>query len=205
MQTDRSTRTAPQIVRVGARLFAPPWTCTSLVSIATEGVDLLGDEGRRRCGFITSGVPLLLVDAKQARALPGEKTDRKRSSKTPNIRLGSVLSDVFGASGQRLLEALLAGQSLDLAEVVRLTHWRLPPKVEQIQRALDGHLTDHHRFVIECGLDHVRYIERQIVRLDDRIAQYLAPHAQAHALLQTIPGLAQTSASTVLAPKSGRT
>jgi transposase len=112
-----------------------------------------------------------------------------------------VLSDVFGASGQRLLEALLAGQSLDLAEVVRLTHWRLTPKVEQIQRALDGHLTDHHRFVIECGLDHVRYIERQIVRLDDRIAQYLAPHA----LLQTIPGLAQTSASTVLAPKSGRT
>ena len=193
-------------------------------------------------------VPLLLANAKQVRALPGEKTDRKdghriasflrhglvRASFVPprdirnlrdltryrtkllgngaaernriqkiledaNIKLGSVLSDVFGASGQRLLEALLAGQPLDLAEVVRLTHWRLTPKVDQIQRALDGHLTDHHRFVIECCLDHMRYIERQILRLDDRIAQYLAPHAQAYALLQTIPGLAETSAATVLA------
>ena len=193
-------------------------------------------------------VPLLLANAKQVRALPGEKTDRKdghrlasflrhglvRASFVPprdirnlrdltryrtkllgngaaernriqkiledaNIKLGSVLSDVFGASGQRLLEALLAGQPLDLAEVVRLTHWRLTPKVDQIQRALDGHLTDHHRFVIEGCLDHMRYIEQQIGRLDERIAQYVAPHAQAYALLQTIPGLAATSAATVLA------
>ena len=193
-------------------------------------------------------VPLLLANAKQVRALPGEKTDRKdghriasllrhglvRASFVPprdirnlrdltryrtkllgngaaernriqkiledaNIKLGSVLSDVFGASGQRLLQALLAGHSLDLAAVARLSHWRLMPKVDQIHRALDGHLTDHHRFVIECCLDHMRYIEQQIVRLDDRIAQYVAPHAQAYALLQTIPGLAETSAATVLA------
>lgn len=193
-------------------------------------------------------VPMLLANAKQVRALPGEKTDCKdgqrlasllrhglvRASFVPpravrdlrdltryrtkllgngaaernriqkfledaNIKLGSVLSDVFGASGQRLLQALLAGQPLDLAEVVRLTHWRLTPKVEQIQRALDGQLTEHHRFVIECCLDHMRYIEQQIVRLDERIAQYLTPYAQAYALLQTIPGLAEPSAATVLA------
>ena len=190
-------------------------------------------------------VPLLLANAKQVRALPGEKTDRKdgqrlaslvrrglvRASFVPprevrdlrdltryrkkllgngaaepnriqkiledaNIKLGSVLSDVFGASGQRLLQALLAGKPLDLGEVVRLTHWRLTPKVEQIQRALHGQLTAHHRFVIECCLDHMRYIEQQIVRLDERIAQYLTRYPQAYALLQTIPGLAEPSAAT---------
>ena len=116
-----------------------------------------------------------------------------------NIKLGSVLSDVFGASGQRLLQAVLAGQRVDLAEVVRLTHWRLTPKVEQIHRALDGQLTDHHRFVIETCLDHMRYIEQQIVRLDERIAQYLTRYGHAPALLQTMPGLAEHSAATVLA------
>ncbi len=193
-------------------------------------------------------VALLLANAKQVRALPGEKTDRKdgrrladlvrhglvRASFVPprnvrelrdltryrtkllgngaaernriqkiledaNIKLGSVLSDVFGASGQRLLEALLAGHPVALAEVVRLTHWRLAPKVEQIQHALEGHVTAHHRFLIEACLDHMRYLERQIARLDERIAQCLHPYAQAYALLQTIPGLAESSAATVIA------
>ena len=116
-----------------------------------------------------------------------------------NIKLGSVLSDVFGASGQRLLQALLAGECLDHEAVAQLSHWRLTPKVAQIERALDGHVTDHHRFVIECCLDHMRYLERQIEKLDDRIAAALTRYAEAYARLQTIPGLAKLGAATVLA------
>ena len=45
----------------------------------------------------------------------------------------------------------------------------------------------------------MRYIERQIERLDERIGHYLQQYAQAYTLLQTIPGLAESSAATVLA------
>ncbi len=116
-----------------------------------------------------------------------------------NIKLGSVLSDVFGVSGQKMLRALLATDTVDVDAIARLAHWKLEPKMAQIKRALEGHLSGHHRFAIELCLDHMTYIEQQIVRLDARIAQYLARYPHEYALLQTIPGLAETSAATVLA------
>ncbi len=116
-----------------------------------------------------------------------------------NIKLGSVLSDVFGASGQRMLHALVTERQMDIDQVARLAHWKLEPKMALIKRALDGHLTDHHCFVIQVSLDHMAYLEQQIVRLDAHIGQYLAQYQQAYDLLQTIPGLKEHSAAAVLA------
>lgn len=116
-----------------------------------------------------------------------------------NIKLGSVLSDVFGASGQRILHALVTERQVDIDQVARLAHWKLEPKMALIKRALDGHLTDHHCFVIQVSLDHMTYLEQQIVRLDARIGQSLAHYQQAYDLLQTIPGLKEHSAAAVLA------
>src|SRR5215471_9408399 len=56
-----------------------------------------------------------------------------------NIKLGSVLSDVFGVSGQRMLQALVKQPSADVEQVAALAHWSLVPKIEQIKHALEGH------------------------------------------------------------------
>jgi transposase len=41
-----------------------------------------------------------------------------------------------------------------------------------IRQALDGHLTDHHRFTIQVSLDHMEHLEQLIVRLDQRIGEH---------------------------------
>src|SRR5438034_4959642 len=116
-----------------------------------------------------------------------------------NIKLGSVLSDVFGVSGQRMLHALVEKPSVDVDAVAGLAHWRLEPKIEELKKALEGRITAHHRFMIELSLGHMQYIEQQILRLDEEIARHLEPYQKQFELLQTIPGIAQNASACVLA------
>jgi transposase len=116
-----------------------------------------------------------------------------------NIKLGSVLSDVFGVSGQRMLHALVDQPTIDVEQVTALAHWRLQPKIEELKKALEGRITAHHRFMIELSLDHMQYVEKQILRLDEEIDRHLAPYQKQMELLQTIPGIAKTASEEVLA------
>jgi len=116
-----------------------------------------------------------------------------------NIKLGTVLTDVFGVSGQRMLHALVENETVDVEQVAGLAHWSLEPKMDALKKALEGRVTAHHRFMIDICLDHMSYIERQIIRLDEQIAKHLVPYQKEYELLQTIPGIAQTGAASVLA------
>src|SRR5438093_7389184 len=87
-----------------------------------------------------------------------------------NVKIGDVLSDVFGVSGQAMLEALLENKR-SAAEIAELVHWRLAPKIPRIVEALEGHrMRDHHRFMIRQSLRHMRTIEQMIEELDKEIA-----------------------------------
>ena len=115
-----------------------------------------------------------------------------------NIKLGSVLTDLFGVSGQRMLHALVENESIDVEQVAGLAHWSLEPKMETLKKALEGQLTLHHRFMIEISLGHMEYIEKQILRLDEQIAKLLVPYRKQYELLQTIPGIGQNAAAVIL-------
>lgn len=115
-----------------------------------------------------------------------------------NIKLGSVLSDVFGVSGQRMLQALLKQEAVDVEEVAGLAHWRLESKIDQLQQALEGKVTEHHRFLLDLLLKHMRLIEQQIQRLDQEIQRRLEPYKKEYELLQTIPGIKQIGAAQIL-------
>jgi transposase len=115
-----------------------------------------------------------------------------------NIKLASVASDVLGASGRDMLEALIAGQT-DPQELAALARQRLRAKIPELQLALHGRVTEHHRFLLRMHLDHVTHLEALIGRLGVRIEEALAPFAAAAERLQTIPGISQRVAETVLA------
>jgi transposase len=117
-----------------------------------------------------------------------------------NIKLGSVLSDVFGVSGpQRMLHALVEQPSVAVEELTALAHWSLKPKIEELKKALEGRVTAHHRFMIDLSLEHMQYIEKQILRLDKQIDQHIEPYRKQFELLQTIPGIGATASASVLA------
>jgi transposase len=137
----------------------------------------------------------------RSKLLGNGASERNRIQKVledANIKLGSVLSDVFGVSGQRLLKALFASDTLEVDQMAKLVHWKLEPKIEQIKKALEGKLTDHHRFLIELSLNHMELIEKQVIRLDQEIDRRLIQHQQSLDLLESIPGLGPNSSKSIL-------
>ncbi len=142
-----------------------------------------------------------------------------------NIKLASVASDVVGASGRRMLTALVEGQT-DPATLAELAKGRLRHKLPLLQQALTGVVDDHHRYLLAQQLMHLDFLEDQIADLGEEIARRLAamtapppplsdPPAiatqlageeaapltwsQAVALLDTIPGIDVRGAQTILA------
>src|SRR5437867_12335412 len=106
----------------------------------------------------------------RSKRLSAGSSERHRIQKVledANIKLGSVLSDVFGVSGQKMLQALVKQDSVATAKVAQLAQWSLKPKIEAIQQAQEGKLTDHHRFLIDVSMRHMRFIEEQLIRLDE--------------------------------------
>jgi transposase len=115
-----------------------------------------------------------------------------------NIKLAGVATDVLGVSGRDMLEALIAGET-DPAKLADLARKRLREKIPALKLALAGRVTDHHRFLLRMHLDHVTHLEELIGRLGTRIEEAMAPFAEAAERLQTIPGVSQRVAETVVA------
>ena len=138
-----------------------------------------------------------------------------------NIKLGSVASDVLGVSGRHMLQALVEGQQ-DPQQLAGLAQGRLREKREELQLALEGHITDHHRFQLKFLLDFVEFGERQMSQLEAEIQRLLhevepgpiapesaeteAPATRLKSPLETvvelwdtIPGIDELTASTLVA------
>ena len=78
------------------------------------------------------------------------------------------------------------------------SHIGVKPKMEAIKQSLEGKLSDHHRFLIDLSMQHMRVIEEQLIRLDQEIQRRLQPYQQEYALLQTIPGIKEAGAARIL-------
>jgi len=90
-----------------------------------------------------------------------------------NVKIGSVLSDVFGMTGQTILEALLEGKATP-EEMAKLARGVAKRKIPQLVEALKGHrLTDAQRFLIEHCLQHMAFLEQSLEQLEARILQQI--------------------------------
>jgi len=72
-----------------------------------------------------------------------------------NMKLSSVLSKVHGVSGTRIVDALLEGQTVPVY-LASICHEKVNAEQEDIILALEGNLTDHHKFMIRiiCQVIH---------------------------------------------------
>lgn len=116
-----------------------------------------------------------------------------------NVKLASVLTDLFGVSGQAMLEALLEGTSSP-ESIAEFARGRLKRKVPDIIIALQRHqMSDHHRFLVRQALRHMEFLEKEVEELDTEILQKLEPYAEQFQRLQTIPGIKKDAAASILA------
>ena len=115
-----------------------------------------------------------------------------------NLTLASVVSEVFGKSARRLLEALVAG-ARDAAKLsaMALGSWRR--KMPQLAVALEGQCTAHHATLIAGALELVDVLGRQIVEIDQQLQALLGPMAPQLEQLDSIPGVNEITARDMLA------
>jgi transposase len=116
-----------------------------------------------------------------------------------NIKLGSVATDVLGKSGRDMLRAIIAGQ--DNPEVLAdMARRKLRAKIPQLRVALQGRVTETHRFLLKLLLEEVTQMEAWIEQISQHIVTVLpVPFAQAIQRLATIPGIDVLAAENILA------
>ena len=115
-----------------------------------------------------------------------------------NIKLGSVASDILGVSGRAMLQAMVAGES-DPARLADLARRSLRRKLPALRLALDGRVTDHHRFLLRRLLGQLAFLEAEMAVYDERIAEASRPFAAILVRLDTMPGVDRRTAENVLA------
>jgi transposase len=115
-----------------------------------------------------------------------------------NIKLGSVASDILGVSGRQILRALIAGQG-DPQELAEMAKRRLRGKIPELRLALQGQVTDHHRFMLRLLYQHLEHIEEAVEELDRRIEATTRPFEEEIARLDEIPGIDRRVAEVILA------
>jgi transposase len=97
-------------------------------------------------------------------------SERNRIQKvleTANVKVRSVLADVFGVSGQQILEALLEGNASP-EEMAQMVHGRAKAKVPALIESLAGHrMGEHHRWLIRQSLEHLAFLEQHLIALDE--------------------------------------
>lgn len=118
------------------------------------------------------------------------------------IKLGVVVSDVFGVSGRRILAALVAGHR-DPHLLADFAVGTLVRKTSALIEALTGRFTDHHAVLAGQILAHVDYLDAAIAELDAHIDDQIAPFRHLIELLITLPGVAHRTAQVIIAETGG--
>jgi transposase len=116
-----------------------------------------------------------------------------------NIKLSSVVTRIYGVSSLNMIRALLEKDKLSREEISDLAKGKLKKKVDVLEKALNGRLTDHHRFLLRMHLENIQYHAGQIKKLDEEIQQKMVPFQKEAKLIQTLPGISEVSASAILA------
>jgi transposase len=114
-----------------------------------------------------------------------------------DLKLSSVMSDILGVSGRRILQQLAAGHSDPMA-LAELARGRLRAKLPVLRQALTGRFSAHHAFLIGQALTELDNLEESMSALAAQIEQHLAPFAQELEQLSTIPGVQRLAATVIL-------
>lgn len=116
-----------------------------------------------------------------------------------NIKLSSVATDVFGVSGKAMIMALLEEDEPSPDEIKSMTKGKLRKKIGLLIKAMDGRVTDHHRFLLKMHFEHIESLSSQINELDEEISRKLEPYEKEFGLIRTHPAISEVTGASVIA------
>jgi transposase len=162
-----------------------------------------------RCGLIPASFipPIAIRELRELnrtrRKLVGmmasEKNRIQKVLEDANIKLASVVSKIDGVSSMNMIRALMKKDKLSREEISDMARGKLKNKVDQLVEALNGKVTEHHRFLLRLHLNDIAFLAEQVQEIDEQIQKAMIPFQKENTLIQTIPGISKTTASAILA------
>ena len=103
-----------------------------------------------------------------------------------------------GASGRTILKAILAGEE-DAERLAEMSKGLLRNKVPELRQALEGRVTEHHRFLLKELRDHQEFIEGKVAEVEAEIESRMRHFEAEVERLDTIPGVDRVTAWSLIA------
>ena len=128
---------------------------------------------------------------------------RKRTHKlfeSANIKIDSVVSDLFGVTGRNLMNLLVSDRvSLTLADIELCVRGKLKGKEEELYRSIQGFFSDHHRFILKRLLHTIALLEEEILMFDAQIRHLMKDQKELLNRMKQAAGIADVSSCEILA------
>jgi len=113
------------------------------------------------------------------------------------VKLGSVMTDVFGKTGQAILNEL-AENHTDAVALVELAKGSLKKKKDQIALALEGSFTSHDALLLKQQLTLRDELEQRRTFLESQISVLVEPYEAIIDRLDAMPGINRNAGIEVL-------
>ncbi len=117
---------------------------------------------------------------------------------TANIKIDSVVSDLFGTTGRNLILLLCNESELSLTNIKTNAQRGLKSKAEELHRSIHGFFEDHHRFQLIGMMETITTFEKQITDITERLDSLTAGHQNLLDRLDEIPGIDKKSAQSIV-------
>jgi len=117
---------------------------------------------------------------------------------TANIKIDSVVSDLFGVTGRNLISLLCNESELSLTNIKENAQRGLKAKSKELHHSIQGFFEDHHRFQLVGMMEMITIFEKHISEITDRMDTLTAGHQDLLNRLDEIPGIDKKSAQSIV-------
>jgi transposase len=134
---------------------------------------------------------------------------RQKTLEEANIKLDSVITDIVGVTGRRMITALIDGE-INPLRLADMADRRLKAPRDKLAEALRGRVTEHHRFLLRLYLGQYdalaaaigsidQEVDAVIAKMDAAVEAGQATFRSLILLLCSVPGISTLAATAILA------
>ncbi len=136
---------------------------------------------------------LVRYKTKLTHQVSSEKNRFVKILEDANIKLSSVLTDIFCVTGMKMIREIIECD-YDPDKLLYHVHGSVKKSRSEIKEAITGYVTDHHRFMMQTILESIEKTEDIIAKIDSQIAEQTKEYGLEIELLETIPGVGHDGA-----------
>ena len=115
------------------------------------------------------------------------------------FKLSSVLSNIAGVSGMRILKKLADNGELNIADIEAGMDKGCKSTPEEVETALNGEMKTTSRLLLKFQLKKIETCDREIGEVYDMMLHLSNEHAKALRIIESIPGMSTLSSIYIIA------